>query len=146
MSTPPANLLVMHRRQFNERISFMPLQSCPQGLSTSSLQPTTTSSFISTYPTDAVTLSRPQRIKSIRRKFFISESANIQEFLTDPDDQLIKAICERYKYDIEIYSRLPWCGFLQYIIILSACDICTLRRCARTLDSRLNWCLTAQLR
>ncbi|OON17229.1 hypothetical protein X801_06936, partial [Opisthorchis viverrini] len=76
--------------------------------------------------------------KPVRRKFYIPESANIEAILADPDDRRIKAICERYKCDVEIYSKLPWCGFLQYIVVLSARDSATLRRCARTLDCRLN--------
>ncbi|TPP64537.1 hypothetical protein FGIG_05309 [Fasciola gigantica] len=86
------------------------------------------------------------RGKLVRHKFFIPESANIEAILADPDDRRIKAICERYKCDMEIYSKLPWCGFLQYIIVLAARDTATLRRCARTLDCRLNWCLDAQIR
>ncbi|VDP22225.1 unnamed protein product [Echinostoma caproni] len=86
------------------------------------------------------------RGKLVRHKFFIPETANIEAILADPDDRRIKAICERYKCDMEIYSKLPWCGFLQYIIVLAARDTATLRRCARTLDCRLNWCLTAQIR
>ncbi|KAA0199369.1 hypothetical protein FBUS_00204 [Fasciolopsis buskii] len=86
------------------------------------------------------------RGKLVRHKFFIPESANIEAILADPDDRRIKAICERYKCDMEIYSKLPWCGFLQYIIVLAARDAATLRRCARTLDCRLNWCLDAQIR
>ncbi|KAF5403091.1 hypothetical protein PHET_03498 [Paragonimus heterotremus] len=86
------------------------------------------------------------RTKLLRRKFYIPESANIEAILSDPDDRRIKAICERYKCDVEIYSKLPWCGFLQYIVVLAARDSSTLRRCARTLDCRLNWCLSAQMR
>ncbi|KAF7258990.1 hypothetical protein EG68_03835 [Paragonimus skrjabini miyazakii] len=86
------------------------------------------------------------RTKLLRRKFYIPESANIEAILSDPDDRRIKAICERYKCDVEIYSKLPWCGFLQYIVVLAARDSSTLRRCARTLDCRLNWCLNAQMR
>ncbi|CAH8541845.1 unnamed protein product [Dicrocoelium dendriticum] len=84
--------------------------------------------------------------KLVRRKFYIPESANIEAILADPDDRRIKAICERYKCDVEVYSKLPWCGFLQYIVVLAARDSASLRLCARTLDYRLNWCLSAQLR
>lgn len=84
--------------------------------------------------------------KLVRHKFYIPESANIEAILSDPDDRRIKAICERYKCDVEVYSKLPWCGFLQYIVVLAASDFASLRMCARTLDYRLNWCLSAQLR
>ncbi|KAA3681086.1 uncharacterized protein DEA37_0009267 [Paragonimus westermani] len=86
------------------------------------------------------------RTKLLRRKFFIPESTNIEAILSDPDDRRIKAVCERYKCNVEIYSKLPWCGFLQYIVVLAAHDSSSLRKCARTLDCRLNWCLNAQMR
>nr|CAH8857484.1 unnamed protein product [Trichobilharzia regenti] len=152
MSSPPTNLPVLHRRLSNESISSAPLQKPISRPLTASREPIAAnlSPFTSiNNPSQALTPPTPipsSRIKLIRRKFFIPESANIEEILADPDDRRIKAICERYKCDLEIYSKLPWCGFLQYVIIMSARDIYTLRRCARTLDSRLNWCLSAQLK
>ncbi|KAF6769286.1 hypothetical protein AHF37_12139 [Paragonimus kellicotti] len=119
LASPPARLPIRRRRS-NESIVSAPLHSyspCTQ-----------------------------PRTKLLRRKFYIPESANIEAILSDPDDRRIKAICERYKCDVEIYSKLPWCGFLQYIVVLAARDSSTLRRCARTLDCRLNWCLNAQMR
>ncbi|KAF8566529.1 hypothetical protein P879_07517 [Paragonimus westermani] len=86
------------------------------------------------------------RTKLLRRKFYIPESTNIEAILSDPDDRRIKAVCERFKCDVEIYSKLPRCGFLQYIVVLAARDSSSLRKCARTLDCRLNWCLNAQMR
>ncbi|CAH8853487.1 unnamed protein product [Trichobilharzia szidati] len=151
MSSPPTNLPVLHRRLSNESISSAPLQKSTSRPLTASREPTANLPFFASInnPSQAMTPPTPisSRIKKlIRRKFFIPESANIEEILADPDDRRIKAICERYKCDLEIYSKLPWCGFLQYVVIMSARDIYTLRRCARTLDSRLNWCLSAQLK
>ncbi|TGZ72438.1 hypothetical protein CRM22_002080 [Opisthorchis felineus] len=120
-ANPPVQIPVGGRRQSDESIVSVPLHT-----------------FI---PSPNLNQKKP-----VRRKFYIPESANIETILADPDDRRIKAICERYKCDVEIYSKLPWCGFLQYIVVLSARDSTTLRRCARTLDCRLNWCLNAQLR
>ncbi|KAG5452426.1 hypothetical protein CSKR_107127 [Clonorchis sinensis] len=120
-ANPPVHIPVGGRRPSDESVVSVPLHT-----------------FI---PSPNVNQKKP-----VRRKFYIPESANIEAILADPDDRRIKAICERYKCDVEIYSKLPWCGFLQYIVVLSACDSTTLRRCARTLDCRLNWCLNAQLR
>ncbi|CAL8095518.1 unnamed protein product [Calicophoron daubneyi] len=118
--TKPPKQIQVGRKQSNESASSAPVRTC--------------------------TAVGRSRMRLVRHKFYIPESTNIEAILADPADRRIKAICERYKCDVEIYSKLPWCGFLQYIVVLTARDLATLRKCARTLDCRLNWCLDAQIR
>lgn len=83
--------------------------------------------------------------KVVKHKFYVPESANIEQILRDPSDRRIKAICDRHNCDIEIYSKVPKCGFLKNIIILAAPNNENLRKCVRSLDYSMHWCLAAQL-
>ncbi|BHF57646.1 hypothetical protein SprV_0100058900 [Sparganum proliferum] len=81
-----------------------------------------------------------------RRRFFLPETAQIEEMLFDSHDRRLKAICSRYLCDLKVYSKMLHGGCLRNVIVLSACHMESLRKCTRALDSRMNWCLTAQLK
>ncbi|VDN16814.1 unnamed protein product [Dibothriocephalus latus] len=81
-----------------------------------------------------------------RRRFFLPEMAQIEEMLFDSHDRRVKAICSRYLCDLKVYSKILHGGCLRNVIVLSACHMESLRKCVRALDSRMNWCLTAQLK
>nr|VZI29904.1 unnamed protein product [Spirometra erinaceieuropaei] len=81
-----------------------------------------------------------------RQRFFLPETAQIEEMLFDSHDRRLKAICSRYLCDLKVYSKMLHGGCLRNVIVLSACHMESLRKCTRALDSRMNWCLTAQLK
>lgn len=83
--------------------------------------------------------------KSVKHKFFLSENANIELVLQDPSDRRIKSVCDKFNCDIDVYSKVIKSGYLKNIVVISAPNYDCLRKCVRSLDSYMNWCLTCQL-
>ncbi|KAG5446182.1 hypothetical protein CSKR_106085 [Clonorchis sinensis] len=78
-------------------------------------------------------------------RFFLKDFHGIDKVLADPTDRRIRAICDRFRCDLEIYSKVPKNGYMQYIIDISSPSIWALHSCTRALDSSLKWCLSPQL-
>nr|CDS17885.1 hypothetical protein EgrG_001066400 [Echinococcus granulosus] len=93
----------------------------------------------------------PPRFKSVsfgqpsRFRFYLKESPQVTKILLDTEDRRIRTICDRFQCDLEVYSKVPKSGFLQYAIDITAPDSTSLYACSRNLDSALGWFLTAQL-
>ncbi|VDK35876.1 unnamed protein product [Taenia asiatica] len=93
----------------------------------------------------------PARLKSVsfgrpsRFRFYLKESPQVTKILLDTEDRRIRTICDRFQCDLEVYSKVPKSGFLQYAIDITAPDSTSLYACSRNLDSALGWFLTAQL-
>ncbi|KAL5110717.1 hypothetical protein TcWFU_007836 [Taenia crassiceps] len=93
----------------------------------------------------------PPRLKSVsfgqpsRFRFYLKESPQVTKILLDTEDRRIRTICDRFQCDLEVYSKVPKSGFLQYAIDITAPDSTSLYACSRNLDSALGWFLTAQL-
>ncbi|CAH8847215.1 unnamed protein product [Trichobilharzia szidati] len=83
--------------------------------------------------------------QSFKHRFFLKETCGIEKIISDPTDRRIRAICDRFRCDLEVYSKIPKNGYLQYVIDISSPNLWALHGCARALDSSLNWCLTPQL-
>ncbi|KER20573.1 hypothetical protein T265_15290, partial [Opisthorchis viverrini] len=80
-----------------------------------------------------------------KHRFFLKDFHGIDKVLADPTDRRIRAICDRFRCDLEIYSKVPKNGYMQYIIDISSPSIWALHSCTRALDSSLKWCLSPQL-
>ncbi|KAM7536991.1 hypothetical protein Aperf_G00000063342 [Anoplocephala perfoliata] len=78
-------------------------------------------------------------------RFYLKESPRVTKMLMDTADRRIRSICDRFQCDLEVYSKVPKSGFLQYAIDITAPDTTALYACSRNLDSALGWFLTAQL-
>ncbi|VDD75578.1 unnamed protein product [Mesocestoides corti] len=92
-----------------------------------------------------------QRLKSVsfgrpsRFRFYLKELPEVTKILMDTEDRRIRTICDRFQCDMEVYSKVPKSGFLQYAIDITAPDSTSLYACSRNLDTALGWFLTAQL-
>ncbi|VDM36095.1 unnamed protein product [Hydatigera taeniaeformis] len=99
---------------------------------------------------DKVAKNAP-RLKSVssghpsRFRFYLKESPQVTKILLDTEDRRIRTICDRFQCDLEVYSKVPKSGFLQYAVDITAPDSTSLYACSRNLDSALGWFLTAQL-
>ncbi|CAH8630548.1 unnamed protein product [Dicrocoelium dendriticum] len=82
---------------------------------------------------------------SCKHRFYLKDSYGIDRVLADPCDRRIRAICDRFQCDLEVYSKIPKSGYMQYVIDISSPSLWALHCCARALDSSLNWCLSPQL-
>ncbi|THD27213.1 hypothetical protein D915_002069 [Fasciola hepatica] len=80
-----------------------------------------------------------------KHRFFVKDSCGLEKVLSDPTDRRIRAICDKFQCDLEVYSKVPKNGYLQYVIDISSPSLCALNSCTRALDSSLNWCLSPQL-
>ncbi|VDD76303.1 unnamed protein product [Mesocestoides corti] len=81
----------------------------------------------------------------IKKRFYLPESANLEEILADADDRRIVAICNKFHCEMVAFTKVPRKGFMKHAIILSGTCREEIVKCARCLDARLNWCLSAQL-
>lgn len=80
-----------------------------------------------------------------KHRFFLKETQKLNTLLSDPSDRRIRAICDRFQCDLEVYSKVPKSGFLQYAIDITAPDRSSMFACARSLDFSLGWCLSHQI-
>ena len=78
-------------------------------------------------------------------RFYLKDTPQVAKMLADPDDRRIQSICDRFQCDIEIYSKTPKSGYLQYAVDLIAHDSTNIYACSRYLDSALGWNFSAQL-
>lgn len=82
---------------------------------------------------------------TFKHRFFVKDSCGLEKVLSDPTDRRIRAICDKFQCDLEIYSKVPKNGYLQYVIDISSPSLCALNSCTRALDSSLHWSLSPQL-
>ena len=82
---------------------------------------------------------------AVRRRFFLPESANLEDILADSGDRRIIAICNKFNCEMVAFSKVPRKGSLRHEVILLASCKEDIARCARCLDARLNWCISPQL-
>lgn len=82
----------------------------------------------------------------VQHRFFLPESAAVEQIVSDPSDRRIKAICDRLRCDIDIYPRMPRAGFFKNMLVIGAPNTTSLRKCVRSLDQSMNWCLSSQLK
>lgn len=79
-------------------------------------------------------------------RFYLKESPQVNKILMDQRDRRIRAICDRFQCDLEVYSKVPKSGFMQYAIDITAPDGTSLYACSRNLDLTLGWFLTSQIK
>ncbi|VEL34065.1 unnamed protein product [Protopolystoma xenopodis] len=82
----------------------------------------------------------------IRGRFFLKDSAGIEKILTDPSDRRLQAVCERFQCFLEVFSKTPKNGFMQYTLDITAPNRRAFMSFLRTLDSKMHWCLVSQIR
>lgn len=89
----------------------------------------------------------PSRIpQPVTHKFYVSESDGIGDILADTTDRRIKAVCDRHRCDIAIYSPIVRGGYMKYIVMLTAPSASEMKKCVRSLDTTLKWNLSSQLK
>ncbi|KAA3678574.1 uncharacterized protein DEA37_0003329 [Paragonimus westermani] len=87
--------------------------------------------------------SQPRGI--LKYRFFLKDFCGIDKVIADPTDRRIRAICDRFQCDLEVYSKVPKNGYMQFVIDISSPSLWALHSCTRALDSSLKWCLSPQL-
>ena len=85
------------------------------------------------------------RKQLVKRRFFLHESANLEDILADTGDRRIVAICNKFHCEMLAFSKVPRKGSMKHEVILLASCKEDIARCARCLDARLNWCISPQL-
>lgn len=89
----------------------------------------------------------PSRIpQPVTHKFYVCESDGIGDILADTTDRRIKAVCDRHRCDIAIYSPIVRGGYMKYIVMLTAPSASEMKKCVRSLDTTLKWNLSSQLK
>lgn len=81
----------------------------------------------------------------IKKRLILRETHKLFDILNDPNDRRIRAICDRYQCDLEIFVRPPKIGLMYFAIEILAPDKYALRMCVRELDSSMKWCISSQL-
>lgn len=84
--------------------------------------------------------------KMLKKRFYLLESAKLEEMLADSEDRRIKAICNRFHCEMQAFAKAPRKGSLQNAIVISGFSLEDIAKCARCLDARLSWCISPQLK
>ncbi|CAL8093596.1 unnamed protein product [Calicophoron daubneyi] len=132
-SSPPKTVTSRSRSYMGKR-SRSNSQISQRNLCKAEMNCSNTSIFYSSHPKDP-----------FKHRFFLKDSYGLDKILEDPTDRRIRAICDRFQCDMEVYSKILKNGFLQYVIDISSPSLWALHSCTRALDSSLNWCLSSQL-